>query len=414
MDCSVVSMETRTPMYHYLIGLIPLIALSPKEPYFEPEVIDDRLSASYSMAIGDVDGDGKPDILLADQHALVWYRNGDWQKFVLIEHPVSYTYMHIAARDIDGDGRVEVAVSGHWDPEKNPDTNQPGSIHYLVRPEDPTEKWTPVEVSRTSEVLRLQWVKADKRTYHLVASSSQDNGRRRKGTEVRMVAHAMPENLNDAWPQEVIGHRGYLAGAFDLQVDTNGTGEIIYMGSANGVRAFSHRKDRWRPYPGMRQPVQDQQFGELKLGYAGGNVPILAGIEPHHGNILAAYVPRGEQPEIAYADRIVLDRGLSQGRGLGVADFIEQGRDQVVAGWCMPNDEGLVGIQLYIPFNDLWEAWTIRWIDRDEMACEQLAVADLDGDGLPDIIASGRTTRNLKVYWNRSEDYPLAHNRLDD
>jgi hypothetical protein len=34
------------------------------------------------------------------------------------------------------------------------------------------------------------------------------------------------------------------------------------------------------------------------------------------------------------------------------------------------------------------------------MACEDIAVADLDQDGRPDVVAAGRDTHNLKVYWN--------------
>jgi len=36
------------------------------------------------------------------------------------------------------------------------------------------------------------------------------------------------------------------------------------------------------------------------------------------------------------------------------------------------------------------------------MACEDLQVADLNGDGRPDIVAAGRATRNLKIYFNES------------
>ena len=39
----------------------------------------------------------------------------------------------------------------------------------------------------------------------------------------------------------------------------------------------------------------------------------------------------------------------------------------------------------------------------DGMACEDIRIADLDGDGKLDIIAAGRATRNLKIYWNRTE-----------
>ena len=43
-------------------------------PKFESQVV---VSIGYGLAIGDVDGDKKPDILLADKKQFVWYRNGD-------------------------------------------------------------------------------------------------------------------------------------------------------------------------------------------------------------------------------------------------------------------------------------------------------------------------------------------------
>ena len=39
-------------------------------------------------------------------------------------------------------------------------------------------------------------------------------------------------------------------------------------------------------------------------------------------------------------------------------------------------------------------------IDDNTMACEDLVLADLDGDGKLDIVASGRGTKNVKIYWN--------------
>ena len=40
-------------------------------------------------------------------------------------------------------------------------------------------------------------------------------------------------------------------------------------------------------------------------------------------------------------------------------------------------------------------------IDDGGMACEDALAADLDGDGRMDIIAGGRATHNVKIYWNR-------------
>jgi hypothetical protein len=36
------------------------------------------------------------------------------------------------------------------------------------------------------------------------------------------------------------------------------------------------------------------------------------------------------------------------------------------------------------------------------MATEDLQVMDMNGDGKPDIVAAGRATKNLKIYWNSS------------
>jgi len=58
-----------------------------------------------------------------------------------------------------------------------------------------------------------------------------------------------------------------------------------------------------------------------------------------------------------------------------------------------------VGVALYVPVGSRWMK---VWVDDDGMACEDLTLADLDGDGRLDIVASGRSTHNLKVYFNES------------
>ena len=56
------------------------------EPKFRAVTIDDKIQIGYGITTADVDGDGKPDILLADKNQFVWYRNPTWEKFVLAEN----------------------------------------------------------------------------------------------------------------------------------------------------------------------------------------------------------------------------------------------------------------------------------------------------------------------------------------
>ena len=80
---------------------------------FKGEVIDGEISIGYGVTSGDVDGDGKPDILLADKTEIVWYKNpgeksGKWVRYVIAKDLTEQDNVCIAARDIDGDGKVEI------------------------------------------------------------------------------------------------------------------------------------------------------------------------------------------------------------------------------------------------------------------------------------------------------------------
>ena len=95
--------------------------------------IDSSVEIGYGLAIGDVDGDGKEDILLADKKAIVWYRNGDWKRHVMAANLTLSDNVCIAARDLDGDGQVEVAVGAQWNPGETADAEKSGAVFYLNR-----------------------------------------------------------------------------------------------------------------------------------------------------------------------------------------------------------------------------------------------------------------------------------------
>src|SRR5512145_443278 len=119
------------------------VAAAPPEPKFRRQVIDDKIEIGYGVAAADVDGDKKIDILLADKRQFAWYRNPTWERFVIAENLTKRDNVCLAAQDLDGDGKCELAVGGDWDPN---DRENSGAVFYLIAPQDRTQKWEAVKL----------------------------------------------------------------------------------------------------------------------------------------------------------------------------------------------------------------------------------------------------------------------------
>ncbi|MBK1440419.1 VCBS repeat-containing protein [Parapedobacter sp. ISTM3] len=377
--------------YPSLLAAFSVSFLFNKEPHFTAETIDDQINAGLSLAVGDVDGDGRPDILLADKSQLVWYRNGDWKRFVMADDIIQSDNVCIAARDIDGDGKVDVAVSS-------------GAVHYLIRPGDPTRLWSPLKLCHRSSANRISWVKTGDSSYQLVVLPIYGgDGTDNQGRSANIVAYQKPADPTTSWGHRTIWQPMPLASHLDVY--DYGDREVFYVCGDSGMMGFSFKDGRW-----MRNSAdwlaRGRQISGVRIGStASRNTHVFAAIEPFCASMATVYTPKLTDSVLVYnkIGRIVIDRQINEGRGLGMADFLDLKRDQVVVGWRKPNANGHFGIKLYVPFNHYWEAMDVYWIDRGGIACEGLQIADMDGDGKPDIIAFGRSTHNLKIYWNQSK-----------
>jgi hypothetical protein len=382
-------------MIFYFLVLSAWFNMNEPKPQFEAQTIDSNVSIGYGLALGDVDGDKKPDILLADKKQFVWYRNGDWKRFVMAENLTEFDNVCIAAEDIDGDGKVEVAVGAQWNPSETSNAAQSGSVHYLVRPADPTQKWEAVQLHHEPTVHRMRWALGLDNKYYLVVLPLHGVGNKGgEGQGVKVLAYEMQSNVRDKWKTHLLDSSMHLTHNFDIASWKNNNNSLL-IGGKEGIRVLQNDFQNAKGKAEIIQRVQNGA-GEIRVGKLPAGKKFIATVEPMHGQSVVVYLQNDN------AKRIVLDDAINEGHALATADFFGIGSEQLVAGWRNPGKDGKTGIKIHIPKNKEATEWQSHWIDDNGIACEDIQVRDLNDDGKPDIIASGRSSHNLKIYWNRS------------
>jgi len=392
-------MQTK-PLLFLLVTVCAALAAEPPVPNFKAAEVDSKVEIGYGVTVADVNGDQKPDILLADKNLIVWYENPSWTKHVMAEKLTALDHVCIAAQDIDGDGKCEVAVGAGWNPG---DTLNSGAVFYLLAPKDRTQKWEPVTLPHEPTVHRMRWVKNADAGYDLVMVPLHGRGNKPatgEGAGVKVLRYHKPDNAKDPWKTDVLDESMHKTHNFDpVQWDADTAQEMLIAGQ-EGVFLFN---------PGGGKPAMTQLSGtesggagEVRAGKLVGNRRYFATVEPMHGTNLVVYTAPASAASKGLWTRHVLDESLVDGHALACGDLSGIGRDQIVVGWRAMNKPGVkVGIKLFTPLDADGRNWKQTLIDDNTMACEDLCLADLDGNGKLDIIAAGRATKNLKVYFNQ-------------
>lgn len=363
---------------------------------FRAQTLDAKLGIGYGLSIADVDGDGKPDIVLVDAKETVWYRNPGWEKQRLTGSLTKLDHVCVAACDIDHDKKAEIAVGAEWNPG---DTKNSGAVFTLSAPEDRTKEWAAKEQHREPTVHRMQWVKEDAGDYFLAVLPLHGcNNVNAEGDGIRFLGYRPEKDPAKEWPTFLINDQFHLAHNFDLVPWLGAKGDSMLVACKEGVHLLREEGGKW-----SAKRMTEKGSGEVRLGKLPDGRRFIGTIEPFHGNEVAV---NPENAEGLWSDkRVLLDDSLNQGHALAAADFLGLGYDQLIAGWREPGKQDKkVGIRLYVPTAEDGSAWKLHAvIDDNTMACEDFKVADLNGDGKPDIIAAGRATKNLVVYWNEGK-----------
>lgn len=364
-------------------------------PDFTPRDVDPAAgNVCYAVTTADVDGNGAADIVVVTEEAVLCYVRHDdrWEKRVLVRGGTPRDNVCIAAGDADRDGRVDFALGAGW--------TTAGSLHWIRRGAGAAADWQVHDLGPLPSTHRMRFadVLGSGRPQLVVSPLNAQAG----AAGVPLTAFAVPDDpvgarwspvLLDATLNRMHNHwHGDLDG--DGVVDT-------LTASREGLHRIVHRDGtttRTRLHAGIAGPAPEASgAGEVEVGRDAAGRPFVVSVEPMHGTAVVVATP----PDSADGEwrRQVIDTGYVRGHAIACADLDGDGADEIVFGSSDPAPESGHGptVAVYAAADG---GWRRRVLDAGGVAVEDLEVADLTGDGHPDIVAVGRATHNVRLYVN--------------
>lgn len=394
-------------------ALVMLLALpaGADPPRFEVRQIDAHVGeVCYALAVADVDGDGRPDVVAATEDAILWYANPTWKRGTILRGQTRPDNVCLQAGDVDGDGRVDFAVGTGWGPLGLGGTER---LAWVAR-EAGSDRWRAVEVAPLPSLHRVRFgdVLGTGRA-QLIAAPLQGRGVREPdwgaGPGVRIELFRAPAHPEaEPWTSELADEGLHTAhGLQAVDLDGDGRDELL-VAAWEGVFVIRRRGDgRWsreRVGEGDRGDGPARGASEVRLGRLAGGRRFIATVEPWHGSRVVAYTPGAG----GRWERRVVDADVAGGHALWCCDLDRDGSDELVVAQRDPNHDLArppdgSRILIYAPKTGATEplAFEKSVVDDGGIAAEDLVAGDLDGDGRIDLVAGGRETHNVRIYWNR-------------
>jgi hypothetical protein len=386
-------------------------------PRFQSQEIATDLKVGYAVLVADINGDGKPDLVVVDTQRVVWYENPSWKVHTIIQGKTRPDNVCIAALDIDGDGQLDLVLGADWKPFN---TKEGGTLQWLKRGKTLDEEWSIHPIGEEPTVHRVRIADLDGSgkpqivLAPLMGRDSSAKGNWMDGRPVRLLAYPIPKDpVKGPWEPKALSeelHVVHNIWPID-QHPRREKGSSVLAASYEGVSLITRERGQFVTTKigegNQTNPKGSRGSSEIKMGRLKGGKGFLATIEPWHGNQVVVYTSEGEAPW----PRHVIDDHLRWGHAVWCADLDGDGEDELIIGVRDdPNPKQgdtfteRRGVRIFKCTDGKGEKWARHIIEDGGVAVEDLTAADLNGDGKIDIIAVGRQTGNARIYWNRGMD----------
>lgn len=381
-----------------------------------------KIPDGYQVAVADVNGDGKPDILAlsSEKPIIEWYENPGWRA-----RPITTkTSGNISLAPFFFTGRPSrgIALATDFSLE---DSTRGGNLWWAAPPASLDAEWPLAKIGQIPTSHRLRWgdIDGDGR---LELVDAPLLGRGAHAPDYAIGSHlswfTMPEEMQRghssamdappaAWESHLIDDSlTVMHGVLIMDWDGDGRDEIL-TASFEGVHLFRSTgrspnlhwtKTRLGAGDQPRQSAPGEGGGrevhrgssEIGVGEIGGR-RFLSTIEPWHGEQVVVYLaPHSARPGELW-ERHVIDSTFHDGHALACADFDGDGNTEIVAGYRGPG----TSLFLYSSVDGAGLEWNRETLDTN-MSAAGIALADINGDGRLDIVTIGASTGNVKWYEN--------------
>lgn len=380
-------------------------------PKFERIVIDDDFPGGYQVEVADVNGDGRPDIVALGAGTCAWFENPSWRKRIITGPDTTPGIISSATIDLDGDGKAEVAIAYDF-AMTEPDR---GKLGLAIPGESFEDPWTFRPITNVPSIHRVRWadILGDGRPELIAAPIF---GQDAEPPEFRVPARISvfttgADPIRDDWTSMKLGEKLPIIHAIEVRSELGA--ETIYgipesegfepnprravvltADSLNGVTAIGLGGSRRLLINDLGDESSPLASSEIHIGSfdRGKNARFIATIEPWHGSqvVVRSATIADDLVGLRFGERTVLDDSLDQGHALWVADTNGDGYDEIFAGH--RGNDPRVSVYHYDG-----KEWARSVIDR-AITAQDLRGGDLNGDGIPDIVAIGGASRNIVWY----------------